>query len=72
MLKVIERSGHVLKVRLAPFIRFYDKQREVNRTKEQLLQYTIIGLGALIPLINVIGIQNLYSNILSAIFGVTK
>jgi Protein of unknown function (DUF4231) len=56
-------------VRLARFIRFFDKQKELNRTKEQILQYIIIGFEDLIPIINVVGIENLASNIASAIFG---
>lgn len=60
-----------IKVRLAKIIRFFEKQRELNRRNEQLLQYSIIGLGALIPIINVAGNQSLFVNILSAIFGAT-
>jgi hypothetical protein len=57
--------------RLGPFINFFDQQKQINRRKEQLLQYFIIGLGALIPIINVIGIEQLKTNIASAILGGT-
>jgi hypothetical protein len=64
-----DADGEYIKNRLARFIRFFDREREKNRTRERQLQYAIIGLGALIPVINVIGPKTLESNILSAIFG---
>ena len=58
-----------IKLRLGPFINFYEEQRKSDRLKERILQFVIMGLGASIPIINVIGIQQFYANILSAIFG---
>jgi hypothetical protein len=60
-----------IKYRLGPFINYFDRQRIENRRKEQLYQYLIIGLGALIAIINVFGIEKLYSNVSSAILGGT-
>jgi len=57
------------KKRLEPFIRFFDSERKRNRNKERILQYLIIGFGALIPIVNVIGIPSPLSNILSSVFG---
>lgn len=57
--------------RLGPFINYFDRQRIENRRKEQVYQYLIIGLGALIAIINVFGIEKLYSNVSSAILGGT-
>jgi hypothetical protein len=62
-------DNEYVKTRLAKIIRFFEKHRELNRRNEQLLQYSIIGLGTLIPIINVAGYQTLFVNILSAIFG---
>jgi Protein of unknown function (DUF4231) len=59
----------VHKKRLEPFIRFFDSEGKRNRNKERILQYLIIGFGALIPIVNVIGIPSPLSNILSSVFG---
>ena len=55
--------------RLGPFIRFFDNERLRNRRSERRLEYLIIGFGAAIPIVNVIGIPSPLSNILSSIFG---
>jgi Protein of unknown function (DUF4231) len=55
--------------RLGPFIRFFEKHQTSNRRKEQFCQYLIIIFGALIPIINVAGIDPLSTRILSAFFG---
>jgi tetratricopeptide (TPR) repeat protein len=56
-----------IKVRVERFIRFFDKHKELNRRKEQLCQYLIISLGAIIPIINVAEIdsrdETIFSNI---------
>jgi hypothetical protein len=59
----------VHKKRLEPFIRFFDSEGKRNRNKERILQYLIIGFGALIPIVNVIVIPSPLSNILSSVFG---
>jgi hypothetical protein len=58
-----------VKERLGRYINFFDTQRDDTRRREVILQYFIIGFGALIPIINIFGIEKFYSNIASAILG---
>ena len=64
-----DKDDDYIKDRLGRFIIFFDKERAIVRRRERILQYTIIILGSLIPIVNLVGIQTFASNILSAIFG---
>jgi hypothetical protein len=44
---------------LSKYILWFERQKEKDRVRERQLQYTIIILGAIIPVINVIGIEQL-------------
>jgi hypothetical protein len=63
-------DGDYVEKRLSKYVLWFERQKEKDRLRERELQYTIIILGAAIPVINVIGIEQLATNILSAIFGV--
>jgi len=58
-----------VKNRLARFINYFFFEKQKTRTKERIYQYMIISLGALIPIVNVLGLETLAVNYLSAIFG---
>jgi hypothetical protein len=69
--KIPDNDDDYIKDRLGRFIIFFDKERAIVRRRERILQYTIIILGSLIPIVNLVGIETFASNILSAIFGAT-
>ena len=54
-----DNEPEYIRMRLGPFINYFDQAKISNRRKEQALQYVIIGLGALIPIINIVGIEKL-------------
>jgi hypothetical protein len=68
---ISDKDDEYIKNRLGRFIIFFDRERAIVRLWERILQYTIIFLGSLIPIVNLVGIETFASNILSAIFGAT-